>query len=75
MDPGGRLTAVEMRIGAGVVEVGLPRPLFGGLISTGAGTLYAVSRDGHRILAAVPAEKSTNEPITIVQNWAAGLNK
>jgi eukaryotic-like serine/threonine-protein kinase len=71
----GHLTAVEVRTKAGVLEVGPAVPLFGGLISTGAGTQYVVSSNGQRILAAVPADLSANEPITLVQNWAAVLKK
>ena len=72
---GGQLIAAEVRITAEKVEVGSVQVLFGGL-PVGKGYLYDVSADGQRILAAVPPETRRGaEPITLVQNWAAGLKR
>jgi serine/threonine protein kinase/Tol biopolymer transport system component len=71
----GQLIAAEVRITAERVEVGSVQMLFGGLPVTN-GYLYDVSADGQRILAAVPPETRRGpEPITLMQNWAAGLKK
>jgi len=46
-------------------------PLFGPLL-TGNGYWYDASADGQRILAVGP-RLNNSDPITIVQNWPAGL--
>jgi hypothetical protein len=51
------------------------RELFGGF-STALGYLYDVAGDGQRFLAVLPPERSTTaDPLTVVQNWTAGLKK
>jgi hypothetical protein len=74
LSPDGQLMATEVRISGEIVEVGVTRALFGG-ITTANGNGYDISADGQRILAAVAKEQKSNEPITLVQNWAAGLKK
>jgi Tol biopolymer transport system component len=74
LSPDGQLMATEVRISGEMVEVGATRALFGG-ITTLNGYAYDISADGQRILAAVAKEQTSNEPITLVQNWAAGLRK
>lgn len=65
------------------LEAGAPVPLFPTRLATGgnltrAGFLaraqYAVARDG-RFLMNVAADEAVTPPITIVQNWTAGLKK
>jgi hypothetical protein len=74
LSPEGQLMAAEVRISSETVEVGTTRALFGG-IPTSNGYGYDISADGQRILATVAKQQKSNEPITLVQNWAAGLQK
>jgi hypothetical protein len=55
--------------------VGAPIPLFTThLASRGARKQqYAVAKDGQRFLMDTALEEVTGSPITIVQNWMAGL--
>ena len=63
--------AVDVKARATSFEPGVPKLLF-----EKSGTWnYDVSRDGQRILIAVPVEKSSPEPITVVLNWAADLKR
>jgi len=71
--PDNRLMAVEVSAKDGDFEVSKVEPLFGPL-KTG-GDSYDVSADGQRILAIVPPEGETAAPLTVVQNWTAGLQK
>jgi Tol biopolymer transport system component len=68
-----KLMAVEVTIKGGEIQTGEVRPLFGPLL-TGIGYQYDVSADGQRILAVMPRQNAS-EPLTIVQNWPAGLRK
>ena len=64
-DDGGGLA-----IQGGAVEVGQARALFGPVTEN----LYDVSADGQRFL--IPDSPDTNpEPLTLIQNWTAGLKK
>ncbi len=72
--PDGRLMAAAIGVKGGSVEVSNIEALFDGLIF-GRGSLYDVSADGQRFLAAVPPETKADEPLTVVENWAAGLTK
>jgi Tol biopolymer transport system component len=70
-----KLMAAEVGAKGGTFENGPVSALFGPLIS-GRGFLYDVAADGQRFLAVVPPEQGTNaEPLTVVQNWTAGLKK
>ena len=72
---GQKLMAAEVGAKGGAFEGGQVSTLFGGLIG-GGGYFYDVAADGHRFLVEVPVEQSTNaEPLTVVQNWTAGLKK
>jgi hypothetical protein len=73
--PDRTLMAAEVGAKGGVFEVGQVTPLFGPLI-LGQGYQYDVSADGQRFLAVLPPEQNSNsEPLTVVQNWTAGLKK
>jgi hypothetical protein len=51
-----------------------PRPLFHAHMSRSLGGLdYEVTADGQRFLVNAPITAAT--PITVVQNWTAGLKK
>jgi eukaryotic-like serine/threonine-protein kinase len=71
----GELTAVEVKSSATALEVGRVETLFGGLPSGGGPISYDVAAGGQRFLVAMPTEQATPEPLTLVQNWTAGLKK
>lgn len=52
------------------MEVGEVRSLFGP-VSGG----YEVSADGQNFLFAYRPERKSPEPLTLIQNWSAGLKK
>ena len=57
------------------IEVGQVRPLFSAIDTTQGNPIYDVSADGqHFLLRTFPEEKS-HDPLTLVQNWTAGLKK
>ena len=67
-----KLVAVAMRATAAGFEAGIPQPLFDTRIAGAPlqfGSAYEASRDGRRFLINVPAEESTEVPITVVLNW------
>jgi hypothetical protein len=70
----GRLTAAEVTEKGDTLAVGAITPLFGAL-QMGTGYRYDVSADGQRFLAIVPPEQPNSAPLTLVQNWIAGLKK
>jgi Tol biopolymer transport system component len=74
-----RLTAAEIEAKVGAFEVKKVDALFGPLVSVSggvtSGNAYDVSTDGRRFLAAIPPEGDSREPLTVVQNWTAGLKK
>jgi hypothetical protein len=76
--PDQRLMAAEIQVNAGRLSIGVIRPLFvnpAGVTGTGTGRVYDVSADGQRFLIPVPVEEKPDEPLTLIQNWAAGLKK
>jgi Tol biopolymer transport system component len=72
--PGGRLMAAEMEGTGNTMDVVKVQPLFSG-VWIGAGTYtYDVARDGQSFLVASSrGSSSPTEPLTLVQNWTAGL--
>jgi serine/threonine protein kinase len=73
------LTAVPIDVPAEgqTLDVGTPVPLFRTRLA-GVGQpkqQYAVAPDGQRFLMNVVADEANPSPITIVQNWTAGLKK
>jgi Tol biopolymer transport system component len=83
-----KLMAVEVRTSGSALEVGIPRLLFDVRIATvffqvppiatAAKTPfpYIVSRDGQRFLVTTDtSQQATEPPITVVENWTAGLKK
>ena len=69
-----RLMAAEVSVKGGEMEVGAVRPLFGG-IRTGEGYSYDVSADGQKFLVITAPERTSEEPLTVIENWTAGLNR
>jgi Tol biopolymer transport system component len=72
--PNSRMMAVEVSIKGAEVEVGAVRSLFGPLPASPVYP-YDVSADGQRFLAVLPNEQTAPEPLTLAQNWTAGLKK
>jgi eukaryotic-like serine/threonine-protein kinase len=70
----GRVMSAGIGIRGSEVDIGAVRPLFGTL-PTNVGYVYDVSPDGQRFLAIIPDEQAAPEPLTLVQNWTAGLKK
>jgi Tol biopolymer transport system component len=66
------LMAVPVKLGT-KFQAGVPKPLFPIALSGGGRWNYAISRDGQRVLMRKAAGEMN--PITVVLNWAAGLNK
>jgi hypothetical protein len=54
-------------------DASTPVPLFS--VPEGALLLWDVSQDGTRFFFAVPVLKSSSVPLTLVQNWTAGLKR
>jgi eukaryotic-like serine/threonine-protein kinase len=77
--PDNRLMAVAIGLlpSGQTPNVGAPVALFSvGLASRGAPKhQYAVAPDGQRFLMIVTADETNAPPITIIQNWMAGLKK
>lgn len=81
--PDNRLMAVSIgpASNTGVLETSAPVPLFPTRLASGANIggggyspQYAVATDG-RFLMNVAVDDGVTSPITVVQNWDAGLNK
>jgi dipeptidyl aminopeptidase/acylaminoacyl peptidase len=72
VSPDRKLMATEVAINGDTLDVGTTRPLFD--VLSALREAFDVSVDGRRfLLPAAPEEKSTL-PITLVQNWVAGLS-
>ena len=75
-----RLMATEVAIKGGTLEVGAVRSLFGlfqrPVAAFGVGgSSFDVSADGQRFLLFAAPEQRSAKPLTLIQNWAAGLKK
>jgi Tol biopolymer transport system component len=81
--PDARLMVAPIRVVQGAIDAGTPAVLFPTRLATGSNVLaagynssaqYAVAPDG-RFLLNVSVDDAVTSPITIVLNWAAGLQK
>ena len=83
--PDNHLMAVPIRVASDTraVDASVPVALFPTRLASGANVIttghnsraqYAVAPDG-RFLMNVAADEAVASPITIVQNWTAGLKK
>jgi hypothetical protein len=75
LGPDRQLMAAEIEAMGGILEVGQVRPLFSATGMTQANPLYDVSADGQHFLVRTFPEQKTGDPLTLVQNWTAGLKK
>jgi hypothetical protein len=66
--------AAEIAVKGADLDVGAVRPLFGP-IAGGDTNWYGVSADGQRFLVITPDDQAAAAPLTLVQNWTAGLKK
>ena len=68
-----KLVVVDLRIQGPSFEVGASRTAFGGRpVPNGS---LAVTRDGKRLLVAIPIDDQASPQLEVVSNWAAELNK
>ena len=73
--PDHKLMAVGIKTGA-AFEAEAPRPLFETRIRDDPDRHFDVSADGKSFLVrTVPAQSSSGEPLTVVQNWTTALKK
>jgi len=73
--PDRTLMAAEVNAKGAVLDVGAVHPLFGPIPGAN-GSPYDVSPDGKSFLVRrVPTLAASGEPLTVVENWAAGLRK
>jgi hypothetical protein len=66
-----QIMAAEIGESGQSIETGRVRTLFGGLVST----RYDLSRDGQRVLLAMPEPEGESDSVTLEQNWTAALKK
>ncbi len=71
--PDGKLFAVDIDTRGGSLRMGAPRPVFGGKAPP-RGPLD-VTRDGKRLLIAVPVEDNSSAQIRYVSDWTMELKK
>ncbi|HEY4579546.1 MAG TPA: hypothetical protein VIG89_00805, partial [Candidatus Acidoferrales bacterium] len=76
--PDGKLMAAPIAASGATIEPGTPVALFqtriyGGGTDLNGGTSYDVSRDGRFLINTVLEDDAS--PITLLQNWAAGLRE
>ncbi len=74
MSPDSKLMAVNVKTSPGF-EAGAPQALFELRLKSVVGRRYDVSADGKRFLVNATIGEVKSSPITLVQNWAAGLTK
>jgi WD40 repeat protein len=71
--PEGRLYAVDVDTQGGGLRLGAPRPIFGGKPPPRGP--FDATRDGKRLLYAVPVEDTASAQIRFVSDWREGLPK
>ena len=76
--PDGKLMAAPITASGGTITPGTPVALFqtrvvGGGTDVSGGTNYDVSADGRFLIDTVLEDAAS--PITLLQNWTAGLKK
>ncbi len=72
--PDNRLMQAAVRTARAGIEIGAVRPLFGPISQKAPGYRYDAAPDG-RLLATLTQWQTSSEPLTLVQNWSAGLKK
>ena len=72
--PVGKMMAASITEKGSAVEIGTPRELFELTTATGSFVGYSVAPDGKQFLM-VETAQGASEPLTLVTNWTAGLEK
>jgi Tol biopolymer transport system component len=67
-----QLMAAEVTTRSGTLEVGAVRSLFA--INESGPPMFDVTADGQRFLRFTFPEQKSAQPLTLIQNWASGLN-
>ena len=75
--PDRKLMAVDVKTASARLEAGQPKELFQTSAADAAvgNGVYDVTADGKRFLIVSAQQESAVSPITVVQNWTAGLKK
>jgi hypothetical protein len=72
------MMAADVEVASGF-QAGVPRPLFpSGIVSVANNQQYAVTKDGQRFLTIVMRSSDRNanaDPLTVVTNWLAAVQK
>jgi serine/threonine protein kinase len=71
--PEGKIVQVLITIQGANIAIGAARELFGGRAADIAGVPWTLAPDGKRILAALPLASNIAPTLTLVTNWAAGI--
>jgi Tol biopolymer transport system component len=72
--PAGEITAVEVSLSP-TFRAGIPQALFKTVLRPPPGRQFDVTPDGERFLVNVMPGEQVSDPITLVQNWAAGRKR
>jgi Tol biopolymer transport system component/tRNA A-37 threonylcarbamoyl transferase component Bud32 len=66
-----KLAGIDLSFSGGEVKAGAPHALFGG------NKIYPfdISRDGKRLLVAVPTRQESTQAFTLIDNWTEGMKK
>jgi eukaryotic-like serine/threonine-protein kinase len=73
--PDDRIMVAEVNGGGATLQVGSVRPLFEVRQAVTGGFVYDVTGDGQRLLINAALEQKASSPITLVQNWSAGIKR
>ena len=76
MSPENKLMVVSIKVGADSVEASAPRELFTlPAFDNGLDAPYDVAPDGQRFLVRATPQQQAAQPLTVIVNWPALLNK
>jgi eukaryotic-like serine/threonine-protein kinase len=75
LDPADNLMAVDVNPSGPTIQLGTPHALFRAVGVQNTLGPYAVTGDGKKFLINTGELKEENQPLTMVQNWPAGLKK
>ena len=77
MSPNRRLMAVDVNLGEGTFEAGVPKMLFqtSSIGYVGPRNTYECSRDGQRFLINSLKSDAVSIPVTVVVNWTSDLKR
>ena len=73
--PSGKLMAAEIRAAGDTLEIGAPQELLEITPSRRYLNTYDVTGNGQKFLLALPVNPESSNPLTLVVNWTADLNR